>query len=829
MQSNTSVSAIACCLLATLGAPFHALVCSNTATAAQIDLAGPPGSGAFGRQVHLLPNGNFVVTDPGFDAPGGIVDVGAVHLYRPDGGLIYTLRGSSASDQVGLAGVTVLSSGNFVVNSYLWDNGSVFDAGAATWCNGVSGSDAVVSVSNSLIGNTASNRVGSSGIFALTNGHYVVASYEWDSSTVIDAGAVTWGNGVSGSAGGVSASNSLVGSSAGDQVSAYGVTALSNGNYVTRSPLWNDGTTIDAGAATWGNGVSGSTGVISVSNSLVGSTASDRVGEDVVALSNGHYVALAYSWDNSSIVDAGAATWGNGVSGSSGVVSINNSLVGSTAADSVGDGSAVALSNGHYVVRSSVWDNAGVVDAGAVTWRNGSSASAAVVSVANSLVGTTAGDMNSPIVTPLSNGHYVVSSRDWDNGSIVDAGAATWRNGTSGSGGVISASNSLVGSNADDRVGYPVTVLRNGHYVVSSYLWDNGAFEDVGAATWRDGTGGGGAVVSASNSLIGSAAFDRVGLRGAEALSNGHYVVSSPYWANALIANAGAATWRNGTSGSGAVVSASNSLIGSSPGDLVGESVVVALSNGHYVVGSGYWASGVIDNAGAATWRNGSGSSSGLISAGNSLVGTTAVDRVGDSSYGDHNIVAQSNGNYVVWSRYWNNGAIVDAGAISLGFGSGGTIGPITAANSVRGTVANGGLYMNYAYDALRAQLIVGRPDSNVVSLLRPGAVTSASIILDTPDPSGPGEVVTFVTTIVASPAPSAGSVRVAANTGETCTDASPTATGANTAEFSCQIQFVTLGARSVRAEFLGTNSHGYSASGVEPHNVAVMFADGFE
>jgi hypothetical protein len=143
--------------------------------------------------------------------------------------------------------------------------------------------------------------------------------------------------------------------------------------------------------------------------------------------------------------------------------------------------------------------------------------------------------------------------------------------------------------------------------------------------------------------------------------------------------------------------------------------------------------------------------------------------------------------------------------------------------------VANEGITMNYAYDALRAQLIVGRPVSNIVSLLRPGATTSASIVLDTPDPSDPGEVVTFVITVVASPAPSIGTVRVAADSGETCTDNAPTTTGANTVEFSCQIQFATVGARSVRAEFLGTNSHGYSGSGVELHNVAVLFANEFE
>ena len=64
------------------------------------------------------------------------------------------------------------------------------------------------------------------------------------------------------------------------------MTALSNGNYVVRSPYWDNGAATDAGAVTWGNGTSGVTGVVSAANSLVGSTAGDRVGYDgVTALS----------------------------------------------------------------------------------------------------------------------------------------------------------------------------------------------------------------------------------------------------------------------------------------------------------------------------------------------------------------------------------------------------------------------------------------------------------------------------------------------------------------------------------------------------------------
>ena len=48
------------------------IVAAAGANAAQVVINGPPGSGNFGHWVELLPNGNFVVLDSGFDAPGPI-------------------------------------------------------------------------------------------------------------------------------------------------------------------------------------------------------------------------------------------------------------------------------------------------------------------------------------------------------------------------------------------------------------------------------------------------------------------------------------------------------------------------------------------------------------------------------------------------------------------------------------------------------------------------------------------------------------------------------------------------------------------------------------
>jgi hypothetical protein len=226
---------------------------------------------------------------------------------------------------------------------------------------------------------------------ALANGNYVVSCPDWDHGGAADAGAVTWGDGTSGISGEISAANSLVGSSAGDRVgfNTSGVVELSTGHYVVKSWGWDSGTATDAGAVTWGDGTSGITGEVSVANSLVGSTAADEVG-DVIALSNGNYVVISLSWDDGWAMDAGAVTWGSGTTGITGVVSSTNSLVGTLAADVVGEGGVVELSDGNYVVSSPRWDNGGTTNAGAVTIGQSTTGIKGPITSINSVRGTTA-------------------------------------------------------------------------------------------------------------------------------------------------------------------------------------------------------------------------------------------------------------------------------------------------------------------------------------------------------------------------------------------------------------------------------------------------------
>ena len=420
------------------------------------------------------------------------------------------------------------------------------------------------------------------------------------------------------------------------------IVVLSGGNVVVTAPQDDAGGT-DAGAVYLFNGSTGA-----LISTLTGSTANDKVGIDgVTALSNGNYVVKSTSWSSA----MGAVTWGNGTTGVSGTVSSANSLVGSTANDKAGNLGVTPLNNGNYVVTSSSWANGTVASVGAVTWGSGTVGVKGVISSSNSLIGSTANDKLGMFgtslrngVTALSNGNYVVTSTNWNNGTATLAGAVTWGSGTAGVMGAASSVNSLVGSTANDKIGFisngtnGVTALSNGNYVVSSANWDNGTISNVGAVTWGSGTAGITGVITSSNSLIGALANDSVGSNGASApitaLSNGNYVVTSSSWHSGTISSVGAVTWGSGTAGVKGVVSSSNSLVGSSANDKVGlisTSILglTALSNGNYVVISPAWHNGTVSNAGAVTWSSGTAGITGVISSSNSLVGSTLNDNVG--------------------------------------------------------------------------------------------------------------------------------------------------------------------------------------------------------
>jgi filamentous hemagglutinin family protein len=654
-----------------------------------------PDNGNFGKNILILSNGNVAVADYRDNLMAS--RSGAVYLFNgATGALISTLTGTQANDTVGMDGFTELSNGNYLITSSDWNNGGATDAGAVTWASGTTGISGSISSANSIVGSSTEDWVGYYGVAALDNGNYLVFSPWWDNGGVTDTGAVTWGNGATGTSGEISATNSLVGSTAYDTIGYVGFsyeayTSLTNGNVIISSPWWNNGAASDAGAVTWMNGATGTSGVISSANSLVGSSANDTVGtydwdKHIYALPNGNYVVVSGKWDNGALPNAGAVTWGNGTTGTSGVVSAANSLVGSSANDRIGGdyGDITILSNGNYVINSPLWSNGGLINVGAVTWVDGSTTGlTGVISSANSLIGSKASDYVGIQIIALTNGNYVINSSSWDNGATTNVGAVTWVDGTTGLTGFVTTANSLYGTTSGDQLGYGgVTALSNGNYVVSSYVWDNGAILNAGAVTWADGTTGITGQVSSANSLVGSSANDRVGSE-IFALSNGNYLVKSPDWDNGGTTNVGAITWVNGTTGRTGAVSSTNSLIGSSSTDFLSwATYIYEVGGGNYIVAAPNWDNGAATDAGAVIWGDGTVGVTGAITSANALVGTTSSDNVGDG------ILLLSNGNYVVYASLWDNGAATDAGAATWGSGTTGVSGVISSANSLVGASA---------------------------------------------------------------------------------------------------------------------------------------------
>ncbi len=668
---------------------------------------GPSGSREFGAQVIVLPNGNFVVADP----LGGVEERGLVHLYRHDGTLISTLTGASTVDRIGSEGVTVLANGNYVIRSRFWDGGpGRSDAGAVTWGHAEAGVAGFVSAANSVVGQSFMDAVGDRNVVPLSNGNYVVVVPNWDNGGVQDAGAVMWANGAGGGVGVVSQANSLVGTST--QELLGNVTALTNGNYVVGNPNWSRGNLLRAGSATWASGVTGIAGNISTSNSLLGTSAEDGFGLNVTALGNGNYVLSMPFWRRGATGAVGAAMWADGETTLTGEVSIANSLVGSVANSFVGS-TVTPLSNGHYVVSSQQWNSSNTFAAGAATWGDGNSGVTGEVSASNSLVGDSTFDSVGRQVTALTNGNYVVASASWDADEVRDAGAVTWGDGNIGASGVVSRINSLTGSTEDDRVGAQVTALANGHYVVASDNWDSRRNINIGAITWGNGSFGTTGAVSELNSLVGASVGDFAGRKGIVALTDGNYVVRSAEWSDGDKQSAGAITWSAGDRPTAMTISALNSLVGSSSGDLVGAGSVVALEGGSYVAGSSEWdfnAQSGFD-AGAVTWMRGGGASPGYVQFQNSLVGTRIQDHVGAE------ITSHGNGDFVIANRVWDNGGVANAGAIVLGEARRPLIGAIFSRYGVLGQLPGEGNGMAYGFDPLRHQLIVGLPMSNKVVL----------------------------------------------------------------------------------------------------------------
>jgi filamentous hemagglutinin family protein len=654
-------------------------------------------------------NGYYLVKTPKWGGVMEEVGAGAVTFNASSGGTVgqfcasNSLVGNVSSDAVGSGGIYILSGGDYVVLSPNWtrpavpqlDFQAVADVGAVTWGSFEVGVSGAVSVTNSLTGGSQNDEVGSGGIYQLENDqNYLVLSPSWGGG----AGAITDqpSNSV-GTVGAVTELNSLVGASTSDGVgSSESITDESfYGYYLVTTSNWGGSEDeAGAGAITWNPASGGTVGQVGANNSLVGYASDNGVGSSgITILSNGNYVVdspnLTITEDTT---NGGAVTWGSASQGVSGEITASNSLVG-FANDQIGSGGITTLNNGNYLVLSPQYGSG----AGAVTFCSGTAATVGQVGASNSLVGSFASDGVGSSgdgyngVTVLPNGNYVVDSPNWGD----DQGAVTWGSGTTGVSGTVGPSNSLVGTiDSLDQIGSNgITVLDNGNYLVLSPQFGNGE----GAVTFASGTAATIGTVGASNSLVGSQTSDAVGSGGVVALGDESYLVISPNWSNGEVSDVGAVTWGSGTTGVSGTISASNSLIGSSPNDQVGSGGIEELYDGaDYLVLSPQWEG----SAGAVTDGRDASGVKGVVSAANSLVGATTGDDIGSGG-----IIQLYNGNsylnYLVLSPDWGGGK----GAVTNGSDGTGAVGVVSASNSLVGASTSdhvgseGSITQAYAYD----------------------------------------------------------------------------------------------------------------------------------
>lgn len=668
-----------------------------------------------------LPNGHFVVISP--DCGNGTeFSVGAVTWVNGNTGLngqlslANSIMGNVGGDRVGFPGVMVVGDSNYVVMSrnIVGLNGG---EGAATWCDGSGGTTGHVSELNSLVGSQADEYVTgptNKGVMVFPNGNYLVFTSNRSGN------AVTWASGNVGVVGTPSATNSLVGTGWISSVpnSSDGVIMLTNGNCVILSPTFDRGEMINAGAATWCSSTSGVTGELSTTNSLLGAKAYAEVGKfGAIALKNGHYLVTSLK----------EVTWCDGTTGRVGEVTAANSLI--DYGTSVNALTVVPFEDGNYLICDPTADVGGYTDAGAVTWFDGSAEAVGAFNPANSFVGAATYDRIGDQVLQVADGNYVIlghgrgtstfvsagtgitgvvsttNSLMWPdssynkqfatilaNGNYVlynyrhrtsiensERGGVLWCDGTTGRIGWIQDADLLLGDATDRISDMGVVALPDGNYVVLSSGWKNDSGNTVGAATWCSGSGPTTGSLDMTKTSIGSAAGDSNDIS-CVPLHDGNYVIVRPRWDREGSVDHGAITWSPADSMTAGEVTALNSVVGG-VGSLLGTSAnalappaITVLIDGDYTITDSNWSGFGMTGNGAIRWCSGTATSSGELTASNSIIGP-----YDDAEIGLYPVLPLPTGGYVAQLDSANG----DPAGILWGDGDGAPVGLMSNQNSL--------------------------------------------------------------------------------------------------------------------------------------------------
>lgn len=250
------------------------------------------------------------------------------------------LLGRNRGDFADSYAAQALPNGNAVLSTPGWDGEGAADAGAATLIDSTLARDTLLDGSRSLVGSHAGDRVGEI-VTPLASGDYVVGSPQWSSDLVASAGAATWRDGMRAQGDTVSVANSFTGGSTGDFVGDE-VQPLASGGYVVRSGRWSDVVNgrRHVGALTFcaADAPCGAGGPASPDrgNSLVGKVGADLAGAGVTALDGDDFLIIASGVDRDGLSNTGALLWWRGAT--AGAIDRSNAFFGTYASDLLGNG-----------------------------------------------------------------------------------------------------------------------------------------------------------------------------------------------------------------------------------------------------------------------------------------------------------------------------------------------------------------------------------------------------------------------------------------------------------------------------------------------------------
>jgi hypothetical protein len=237
------------------------------------------------KPVTPLSNGNMAVISMNDDI--GASNSGSVRVINgANGAVIATISGNDVNDFLGWNGLQALPNGNFVIRSPYDDIGADVDAGSAKLIDGLTGAVLI-----SVNGDISLDHIGQDRVLALSNGNVAILSSEDDVGAIENAGSVNLVNGTTGTL-----VATISGNDEDDYLGSYNGVALSNGNFVIKSPSDDIGVLANAGSYKLINGLTGAE-ILSVNGDDSGDSYGAGGDEGVVELSNGN-VILQASYDD---------------------------------------------------------------------------------------------------------------------------------------------------------------------------------------------------------------------------------------------------------------------------------------------------------------------------------------------------------------------------------------------------------------------------------------------------------------------------------------------------------------------------------------------------